>query len=226
MPKRLDFIISNACGMSRSEIKTAIRRGFVCVNGNVVRDPSAQTEESAEIVLNGKKLDTTQNVYCVINKPDGYVCSNEGDDSVLKLIKEPLYRKDVFTVGRLDKDTTGLLIITNDGTFAHSITAPKRKIEKTYRAVVAREVTEDDVARFAEGIEPFAPAKLKKDGSNAAFVTVTEGQFHEVKRLFAAVGNEVIELQRISIGKFRLPSDLAIGDARALTEEEKNLIFE
>ncbi len=225
MPKRLDFILSNAGGASRSEVKTLIRRGHVCVDGEIIKDPSAQFDENVQITVDGKPIDTTATVYCIINKPAGYVCSNDGDDSVLKLIKPPLYRKDIFTVGRLDKDTTGLLIITNDGTFAHSVTAPRRKIEKTYRATLSRPVTEDDIERFAEGIEPFAPAKLEKDGENAAFVTVTEGQFHEVKRLFAATGNEVLTLRRVSIGRLTLPDDLLEGDARALTDEEKDSIF-
>lgn len=223
--KRLDFILANRGAGSRSQVRALIRRGHVCVDGVTVKDPSVQFEPDVSVTVDGKAVSPEMTVYCVMNKPGGYVCAADTEDSVLKLIPPELYRKDLFTVGRLDKDTTGLLIITNDGDFSHCVTSPKKKTEKTYRATLTRRVTQQDVDRFAEGIPPFAPAKLIPGEGLTAAVTVTEGQFHEVKRLFAATGNEVTALHRLSIGEFQLPEDLAPGQVRALTEEEKTSIL-
>ena len=141
------------------------------------------------------------------------------------------YRKGLFTVGRLDKDTEGLLLITNDGDFAHSAASPQKNIKKVYYAELEREVSEADVAAFANGFElkngeKFAPATLEKGEGKTALVTVSEGKYHEVKRLFLLTGNTVLYLKRLQIGGLFLDTTLFAGRTREITEKEKELIFE
>jgi len=166
----------------------------------------------------------------MINKPSGYICENDAPSSVLTLVPENLVRRELFTVGRLDKDTTGLLIISNDGAFGHSVISPKKLIEKEYVAKTELPIKKDDIRAFESGLKcsdgtVFRPAKLEITDDFTAHVTVTEGKYHEVKRLFELCGNKVTELERIRIGSLFLDNSLKRGECREITEEEKKLLF-
>lgn len=228
--KRLDNILANSGVCSRSEARKAICSGRVTVDGLLVRSPSAKIDDNASICLDGRCLNTDEFIYLMLNKPAGYVCSNEGDDSVLRLVPKELYKKGLFTVGRLDKDTEGLLLITNDGDFAHSVTAPSRNIKKIYYAELEHEVSNDDIVAFASGLtsqngDRFLPAKLEAGEGKSAYITVSEGKYHEVKRLFLITGNKVLYLKRLQIGGLRLDPTLGPGSMRKLTGAEKVSIF-
>jgi len=228
--KRLDAILSGANIASRSEIRIMAAKGRIAVNGVIIKDPSAKTDENSEITVDGKKIVTSQNVYIMINKPSGYICENDAPSSVLTLVPENLVRRELFTVGRLDKDTTGLLIISNDGAFGHSVISPKKLIEKEYVAKTELPIKKDDIRAFESGLKcadgtVFRPAKLEITDDFTAHVTVTEGKYHEVKRLFELCGNKVTELERIRIGSLFLDNSLKRGECREITEEEKKLLF-
>ena len=177
---RLDALISNSGAYSRSEIKIMVKKGRVSVNGQTVKDYSLKVSENDVISVDGKILDTEKFVYIMLNKPAGYVCANDEPDSVLTLVPKEFYRKGLFTVGRLDKDTEGLLLITNDGDFGHSVAAPSRNITKIYYADLEREVNDDDIKAFASGLtskngDSFASAILEKGEGKSALITVSEG---------------------------------------------------
>ena len=228
--KRADGILSDSGMFTRSEARKAIAEGRVFANGKKITSPSEKTDENAVITVDGKEINTEKYIYLMMNKPAGYVCENGGERSVLSLVPKEFYRKGLFTVGRLDKDTEGLLLITNDGDFAHSVVSPKKNIEKLYFAEVEREVVAADISAFENGFElkngeKFAPAILEKGEGKTALVTVSEGKFHEVKRLFLLTGNAVLYLKRLKIGGLWLDTSLSAGESRALTAEEKDLIF-
>ena len=227
--KRIDNLLANSGKFTRSEARKAVAEGRVSVNGKKALSPSEKADENAVVEVDGISVNTEKNVYLMMNKPRGYVCENGAENDVLSLVPKEYYRKNLFTVGRLDKDTEGLLLITNDGDFAHAVAAPKKNIEKLYFAVLEREVDDDDITAFENGIETkngekFLPAKLEKAEGKGAFVTVREGRFHEVKRLFAATGNRVTELKRLKTGELELDVTLEPGQTRELTKEEKELI--
>lgn len=227
---RLDKYLADMQIGTRSEVKKLIRSGKVSVNGRICKSPEEkfdpeQTEVMANHVLVGYKFYE----YFMLNKPKGCVSATEDSryPTVLDYITEHL-RKDLFPVGRLDLDTEGLLLITNDGALAHELLSPAKHVLKTYKAKIDGLVTEDDVRLFAEGIDigekkPAKPAELvimKADVISHIQVTVCEGKFHQIKRMFEAVGKPVLELKRISMGNLDLDEALAPGEYRALTEAE------
>lgn len=229
--KRIDSILANSGICSRSEARRMIASGRVLADGRKVVSASEKVDESSVITLDGKDINTEKYIYLMMNKPSGYVCSSEGEDSVLRLVPDGLYRKGLFTVGRLDKDTEGLLLITNDGEFGHSVASPKKEITKVYFASLEREVTDEDISAFASGLisgngDTFLPARLEKAEGRTAYVTVSEGKYHEVKRLFLITGNRVLRLKRVRTGGLSLDPALEPGGTREITSEEKALIFE
>ena len=228
--KRADAVLSDSGIFSRSEARKAIADGRVFADGKKIASPSEKINENAAMTVDGKAINTEKYIYLMMNKPAGYVCENGGERSVLSLVPKEYYRKGLFTVGRLDKDTEGLLLITNDGEFAHAVASPKKNIKKLYFAEVEREVVAADISAFANGFElkngeKFAPAILEKGEGKTALVTVSEGRFHEVKRLFLLTGNAVLYLKRLKTGGLWLDMSLSAGQTRALTAEEKDLIF-
>ena len=230
---RLDkFLVENGLG-SRSQVKDVLKKGLVLVNGRAEKSPKTQINETAdEVVVSGQKLTYEKFVYYLLNKPKGYISATEDErhKTVLDLLDETALQKEVFPVGRLDIDTHGLLLLTNNGKLAHAMLSPKKHVEKIYRAKVAGLMNQSDVERFARGIElkdfTCHPAQLKiveldeEKEISLVEITLAEGKFHQVKRMVAACGKEVTDLQRLSMGPLQLDPELALGEWRRLTEEE------
>ncbi len=224
---RLDRFISETTGMSRKEATRALQRAEVTIDGVVHKKFAFQVPEGAEVVWNDKQLKLTGPTYLMMHKPLGCVCANDDPihRTVFSYLDVPNPDK-LHTVGRLDLDTSGLLLITDDGKWSHRITAPKRQCPKIYHAWLASPVTEADVIAFAEGLQLHgeatltAPAVLEIINEREALVHVHEGRYHQVKRMFAAVGNKVEQLHREQVGTLKLDTDLAPGETRALTAEE------
>ncbi|NCC67068.1 MAG: rRNA pseudouridine synthase [Clostridia bacterium] len=233
MTDRLDKILSD-CGSSRSEAKVYIKTGRVTVNGQTVTRPETKADPQAdEIKLDGRSIGEKL-VYIMINKPSGVLSATEDEKqkTVVELLPEEYKKRGVFPVGRLDKDTTGLLILTNDGEFAHAVTSPAKHVFKTYEALVDGDLDEKDVEAFRQGIHlrdgtKCLPAELLVDITNTkrAQATIMEGKYHQVKRMFASRGKPVVALKRLSIGGLRLDSGLDEGAFRLLTPEEKVSVF-
>ena len=229
---RLDKYLAEMGVGTRQEVKKQIRQGKAAVNGTVVKAADTKIDETCdEVTICGQNISYVSYEYYMLNKPAGVVSATEDrrDTTVIDLIKEKK-RKDLFPVGRLDKDTEGLLLITNDGDLAHRLLAPKKHVDKVYYAKIDGMVTEEDVKRFAEGIDIGAeeeemtrPAKLdimRSAEESEIRLTIHEGKFHQVKRMFLAVGKEVTYLKRERMGTLCLDENLKPGEYRLLTEEE------
>ena len=179
-----------------------------------------------EIMLDGKPFVVKKQIYLMLNKPKGYVSATEDkkQQTVLELVPPALKGRDLFPAGRLDKDTTGLMIITDDGVLAHNILSPKKHVQKIYRVELDIPVTEEMQKGFAEGVElndgVCKDARLTILGEKTAEVTLREGRYHQIKRMFGCYGAKVVELHRIAMGELFLPDDLLVGECRELTEED------
>lgn len=232
--KRLDKILSDAGVAGRRELKNIIRSGRVEVNGRVVTSPDGKFDETAvTITLDGVNVAAESLYYYMMDKPAGVVTATEDRDqeTVLDLLPPELRRQGVFPVGRLDKDTTGLLLLTNDGDWAHQIISPKSHVEKRYMAEVDGIPDEADVRAFAEGIElrdgtKCMPAELEITGTSVCYVTLKEGKYHQVKRMLASRGKPVQSLRRLSIGGLALGNSVSSGGFRPLTPEERSKALE
>lgn len=228
--KRLDAVLSACSVGSRSEVKALIRKGKVSVNGTVVRDVSFAVTDSDEVRVNGIVTDTSEFVYLMLNKPCGFVSTTDADEeNVLSFVPSELFRKGMFPVGRLDKDTSGLIFLTNNGAFSHMLTSPSRHVEKEYIATLERPLDEICFEFFAEGMtlkDGFTtrPAKLERLGEKKARVVISEGKYHQVRRMFACCGNRVETLKRVRIGGVELDPTLEEGEVRKLTDEELDLL--
>lgn len=234
---RLDKYLADMGVGTRSEVKKYIRQGSVCVDGQTVRTPEQKvSQEQQSITFQGREIGYVKHEYYMLHKPAGVISAttDKREQTVLDLLPDKK-RKDLFPVGRLDKDTEGLLLITNDGDLAHRLLAPNKHVDKVYYAKVAGEVTQEDVTVFAKGVligagEVTRPADLKILGIRKDTVTQTavseieltirEGKFHQVKRMFEAVGKEVVYLKRLSMGTLVLDDALPPGAYRPLTKEE------
>ena len=224
---RLDKALSLA-GYTRSEAKALIARGRVCVAGETVRD-SGKNVQICDVTLDGSPIDARQELYLMLHKPAGVVTATEDRrlPTVVSLLPESYQRRKIGPVGRLDRDVTGLVLLTTDGQLAHRLISPRWKAEKQYRARCEGALDEGDVAAFAAGLMlsdfTAAPARLEileVWETSLADVILTEGKFHQVKRMFAAVGHPLISLQRLRIGCVTLDESLAPGEFRLLTEQE------
>lgn len=216
--------------MSRKDAKTAVSHGKVTVNGAVVKLSDHKVSESDEIFLGGNKISKNKHIYIVLNKPQGYVSATEDESqhTVLELVPPELFRKGLFPAGRLDKDTTGLMIITDDGDFAHRILSPKKHVRKSYAVTLDIPVTAEMKEAFEKGVAlsdgVCKPAGLAFGGKYECTVTLFEGRYHQIKRMFGCFGAKVTALKRISIGGFSLPENLPEGQCRELDESELDLI--
>ena len=226
MTMRLDKLLTHLGVASRSGVRDILRAGRVRVNGAAVKDAAFQVNENADIALDGQRLDTRLSRHIMLHKPAGVLTAKEDhrQKTVMDLLP-PLYTAlGCMPVGRLDKDTTGLLILTTDGELAHRLISPERHVDKVYEALVEGTMTEADVQTFAAGIplKDFTalPAKLEILAPGLGLVTVREGKFHQVRRMFGAVGKPVLELRRLSFGPLPLDEALAPGEYRELTETE------
>ncbi|MDT0003782.1 pseudouridine synthase [Listeria cossartiae subsp. cayugensis] len=225
---RLDKLLSHTGFGSRKEVKPLLKSGAVVVNGTIQKDSKTQVNpDKDQITVHGTPVVYQEFVYFMLHKPQNVVSATEDNvsETVIDLLAQEDTLTDPFPVGRLDKDTEGLLIITNDGTLAHNLLSPKKHIDKTYYAKIDGDVTAEDVEAFAVGIElddgyTCKPARLEIITPNEIKVTIQEGKFHQVKRMFAARGKTVSYLKRISMGNLQLDESLALGEYRPLTEEE------
>lgn len=229
--ERLDKIIASQIEYSRKDVKYLALNKKLTVNGEIVRRSDIKVDpEKDEIAINGKPMLVKKYVYLILNKPEGYISATEDKSqaTVLELIPEEFKCRDVFPVGRLDKDTTGLMILSDDGEFAHNILAPKKHVEKEYEVTVDIKVTEEMKKGFLEGVDlndgVCKTAILEITGDYTANVTLTEGRYHQIKRMFGCFGAKVVKLHRTRMGKLVLPNDLEVGDSRELTEEEIKLL--
>ena len=236
---RLDkFLVACAVG-SRTEVKNFLKSGRVTVNGKKEKSAKLQIdEETDEICFDGQKLDYEEFVYYMMNKPKGVISATEDPNhkTVLDLLDDYARAKEVFPVGRLDIDTHGLLLLTNDGKLAHALLSPKRHVDKIYLARINGVMTDADVETFAQGVplKDFTcqPAKLElvsvdtEKEESLIRVTIAEGKFHQVKRMVAYCGKEVVDLQRLTMGTLTLDEDLKRGEWRRLTKEELEALLE
>ena len=229
---RLDKFLADMGAGTRSELKKDIRKGNVSVDGEVVKDPGFSVSPSSRVIYKGAVVGYDEFEYYMLNKPAGVISASEDDReaTVVDLINEPK-RKDLFPVGRLDRDTEGLLLITNDGALAHRLLSPKHHVDKIYYVVVSGILDESDIELFDQGLVltdglECLPADLKilsvsdEDYTSEAEITIREGKFHQVKRMFASVGAEVIYLKRLSMGPLTLDPELEPGEYRRLTADE------
>lgn len=233
---RIDKLLSNTVGLGRKEIKQYIKNGLVLCNGKVIKDPGFHADEkNDEITLNGEKIVYREFVYLMLNKPEGYISAtfDKKYPVVTELVPKEFAHYDVFPVGRLDIDTHGLLLLTNDGDLAHRLLSPKNHVPKTYYVKSKNPVRDSDFSVFENGIkleEDFItlPAKLEvlSEDKKESLVTICEGKFHQVKRMYEAIDNEVLYLKRISMGALKLDEALAEGVCRHLTDEELELLFD
>ena len=234
---RVDKLLSNVGVASRAELKKYCKQGLISVNGKVINNPGVQVDpENDEVKFNGEKIVYREFVYIMLNKPDGYISAtfDKYDPIVLDLIDQSYLVFEPFPVGRLDKDTEGLLVLTNDGQLAHRVLSPKKHVPKTYYAKIQGKVTEEDILAFEKGVilddgyetMPSQLKILKSDDMSEIELTIHEGKFHQVKRMFESVGKKVVYLKRISMGKLKLDESLELGAYRELTEEEVKLIEE
>ncbi|MBQ6183171.1 MAG: rRNA pseudouridine synthase [Clostridia bacterium] len=224
MKTRIDKILSESNIMTRSQAREAAKKGRIALNGAVVRSSDEKAEEGDVIYVDGKPIDRRKFFYYMMNKPAGCVCATEDSGpTVLDLLSPGDKARGLFPVGRLDKDTVGLLIITNDGPLAHELLSPKKHVSKTYFFKLERELSRRDADVLSSGIpmdgDTTKPALITFEGREGT-ITVTEGKFHQIKRMFGYVGNKVTYLKRISFGPLELDSSLAEGEYRILSPEE------
>ncbi|SDC23614.1 16S rRNA pseudouridine516 synthase [Paenibacillus sp. UNCCL117] len=233
---RLDKLLAHAGHGTRSGIKLLVKRGAVTVNGKPVKDSGMQIRPDADIVqVDGETVRYREFVYVMLNKPPGVVSATEDrrDRTVLDLLDEEYAHLELFPVGRLDKDTEGLLLLTNDGKLAHNLLSPRKHVPKTYFARVDGAVGEEDIQAFRTGVTlddgyETMPAELRilvpgepaQDKPSEIELTIMEGKFHQVKRMFQAVGKRVVFLKRLSMGPLTLDGGLPTGSSRELTGEE------
>lgn len=229
--ERLDKVISNMGFGSRKDVMKAVRDGRVLVNGKVVKDRAMKVDPyKDEIQFDNQIIEYRKYIYLMMNKPEGVVSSTNDPSNltVLSLLEVQHLIFEPFPVGRLDKDTEGLLLITNDGKLAHGLLSPNRKVPKTYYAEVDGVVENKDIEKFKEGVTlddgyKTMPAELEileSDRISKIKLTIYEGKYHQVKRMFKSIGMRVIYLKRISMGSLKLDDDLYPGEYRELTEEE------
>lgn len=231
---KLIKLLANLGYGSRKEVERFVKKGAVTdLDGNVLADGAPVKHE--DILFRGEPLDAPAPLTIVLNKPDGYTCSADDPGSTIyDLLPERFAHRNpgLNPIGRLDKDTTGLLLMTDDGKLLHKIIHPKSGCLKVYRAILDRPLEGHEAAIFASGemmlnseTKPLLPAQLEVVGEKEALVTLHEGRYHQVRRMFASVGNHVLELKRISIGGCKLPEDLEEGDWRVLSAEDHDNLF-
>lgn len=231
--QRLDKFIANQLILSRSVVRNAIQKGKVKINGITVRDSGTIITESDNVTFEEKSVTYKEHIYVIMNKPMG-ILSASNDKSrktVVDLVPSNLKRQGMFPVGRLDKDTTGLLIITDDGEFAHNCISPKKEISKSYIATLDGNITDNMLKTFADGVvladgTLCKSAVLEKVDTNVARIIITEGKYHQIKRMFGTVGLGVNQLHRESIGNLTLPPELLQGECVEIDAQTlKNSIF-
>lgn len=230
---RLDKFLSECTPLSRKEIKKLIRLGVIKVNSEIAIKSEMQIDENSDnVTVNGEAVEYTKYIYLMMNKPKGYVSAtwDKNNPYVTQLVPDEFSHFDVFPVGRLDIDTEGLLILTNDGDLNHRLTSPKKNIYKKYFAILDKQAEEKDIEIFENGIDfsdfTSKPAVLEiTDNKKEVYVSIAEGKFHQVKRMCSYVGKNVVFLKRVSMGALKLDETLKCGECRKITNEEIKLLF-
>lgn len=227
--ERIDKIISVASGVSRADARALIKKGLVSVNGAVIKDIGFKADENNDIICSrGEKLCYSRYVYIMMNKPKGVISASEGgkEKTVVDILPDSMKRKNLFPAGRLDKDTTGFVLITDDGDFAHKILSPKNHIPKTYIAQLDKPFDDTVVSAFEQGValkdDLCMPAKISAvDGDyTKALVIIKQGMYHQIKRMFGKFGITVTGLTRIKMGRLALDETLQPGGCRYITPDE------
>ncbi len=234
--ERIDKIIASQGKYSRSEVKKLVKDGRVTLDGKVIKSSDVKADPDInDIAIDGKSIGYKKHLYIMLNKPQGIVSATEDTDhkTVIDLVPKELKRDGLFPAGRLDADTVGFVLITDDGDFAHRILSPKNHIMKTYHATLQRPVTQEDIDAFKNGIELKdgtlcleAQVKALDSDTPMAEIKICEGKYHQVKRMFAALGNKVVFLKRVKMGNLSLDESLEEGQCREITAEELILIQE
>lgn len=234
---RIDKLLANMGFGSRKEVKKLLKSGAVKIDGVIVKDSKLHVDTiKQEVAVHGEVVEYREFIYLMMNKPQGVISATEDNvhETVIDLLSYEDANFEPFPVGRLDKDTEGLLLLTNDGQLAHQLLSPKKHVPKKYYATVQGAVTEADVSAFQEGVtledgyvtKPGKLTILKSDEESEIELIITEGKFHQVKRMFEAVGKKVTYLKRLEMGNLILDKDLELGQYRELTEEEMTALKE
>lgn len=237
MTERLDKLIASQGKLSRSDVKKMVKSGRVTVDGAVVKSADIKVDADKSVIsVDGKALNYKKNIYIMLNKPQGVISASNDktQKTVVDLVPPELYRDGLFPAGRLDGDTVGFVLITDDGDFAHRILSPKNHIMKTYHATLRSPLAEEDISAFKNGIElsdgtlclEAEVRMLEKTDEPIAEVKICEGKYHQVKRMFAALGNKVLYLKRVRMGGLDLDESLEEGQCREITAEEMLLLSE
>jgi len=234
---RIDKLLANSGYGSRKEVKQLLKKGQVTVNGGEIKQPKEHVDPTHDAVeVLGERLHYQEFVYFMLNKPPGVVSATEDmrDETVIDLLEITDQVRSPFPVGRLDKDTEGLLLLTNDGKLAHQLLSPKKDVGKRYYATVKGQVTEADIVLFKQGVtlddgyqtKPADLTILESGETSEIELVISEGKFHQVKRMFEAVGKQVVYLKRLKMGELTLDPSLELGEYRELTEEELSYLQE
>ncbi|MBS2970105.1 rRNA pseudouridine synthase [Metabacillus sp. KIGAM252] len=232
---RIDKLLATIGYGSRKEVKKMLKTGAVLADGTVIKDAKTHVDPEKQIVtVHGEQVEYREFIYLMMNKPPGVLSATEdiAQHTVIDLLTPEDAVREPFPVGRLDKDTEGLLVITNDGQISHQLLSPKKHVPKTYYAVISGEVTESDISAFKKGVtlddeyvtKPARLIILKSGDTSEIELTITEGKFHQVKRMFEAVGKKVTFLKRLTMGDLELDEDLEPGEYRDLTDEEVEIL--
>lgn len=229
---RVDKYLASVGIGSRKEIKEYIAKGYITINGEVIKKSSTKVDEKKDKVeFRNEEINYKKYIYIMLNKPKGYISATiDYNSTVLDLLDEKYQNKGIFPVGRLDKDTEGLLLLTNDGKLAHNLLSPNKKVVKKYFVKLDSKLEKDDIIKFKDGIflekENYLtkPAELEILSDYECFVYIKEGKYHQVKRMFLSVGKEVVYLKRVKMGELALDDNLSLGEYRNLTDEEINLL--
>lgn len=229
---RLDKLLSTQLNISRTDAKQMIKKGRVSVNGIPAKSGDVKVADSDIVAVDGNKISYSRFVYIMMNKPKGVISASDGkgEKTVVDLVPSDMQRRGLFPAGRLDKDTTGFVLLTDDGEFAHSILAPSRHIDKTYVVTLDKPVTPEAVADFRSGMELNgekllqADAEIISEDATVCRVVLRQGLYHQIKRMFKKHGLTVIELKRVKMGNLPLDDSLLPGECRYLSQKELDLI--
>ena len=227
---RLDKYLCDMGIGTRSSVKELIRKGNIKVNDMVVKSSDYKIKDSDIVLLNDNQINYQKFYYYMLNKPAGYISAttDKKEKTVMDLLGE-YNRKDLFPIGRLDKDTEGLLILSNDGELSHNLLSPKKHVSKTYLVSLEVPITDEDILNIEKGVDIgedklTLPTNIEKINDTELYISITVGKYHQVKRMFSAVGNKVVYLKRVAMGKLKLDDTLAPGELRPLSEQEINLL--
>ena len=227
---RLDKFVSDSIGVTRKDSKNLIKKGVVEVGGIIIKDPSAHINETDELIIEGKRVYYKKFVYIMMNKPQGYISATDDkrQKTVLDLLPENFKRFDLFPAGRLDIDTEGFLLLTNDGQTAHNLLSPSKKVPKEYLVHLEKPLSPFEKETIEHGVDIGGyvtnPSSIVMHDDYKCVITISEGKFHQVKKMFEFVGNKVIYLKRISFASLPLDDNLKVGEYRLLTEKEVDII--